>query len=267
MALKRLTEIYNQIEKNKQELEFMPTGFDDMDKFLDGGFLRKELVVLGASTGIGKSYVAGQITMHIASKGFNCAYFSLEISNQMVVSRMVGSIANIKPIRVMCGFLTREEFENKTKAKAQLSLSETYLNFYDDVYEYAEISKEIKEKKFEFIVVDFIQNVVNLGMDEYSRLSYVALELQKLAKETNSCILVLSQLSNMIARDKKLTSVEYKGSGSIATVADLCFVLQREEDWSKGDSNKVKILLRKNRRGISGQMWEYTFIQPGGLIK
>lgn len=264
------SELFNQIEANKGKIEFLSTGFTKIDNLLDGGFLRKELVVLGAGTGIGKSYVAGQIFYNIATKGFNSAYFSLEISSQMVVSRLAGSLSNIKPTRIMCGLLNEEEYKAKNEAKSKITMYDEFMNFYDDTYLFDEIIQEIKSRKYEFVVIDFIQNIVKLGLDEYSRLSFIALELQKLAKECNCCILLLSQLSNAISRMGEKAPPEYKGSGSIATVADLAFFIEREVktdiDWNDKE-NLVRIYLRKNRRGIAGVYWEYKFIQPGGRIE
>ena len=102
-------------------------------------------------------------------------------------------------------------------------------------------------------------------MDEYSRLSLISLRLQKLAKEKNCCILVLSQLSNTIAKNINNSQLEYKGSGSIATVCDLGFFLEREFDL-----DKLILSLRKNRRGVSKMRWEFRFgslINEGGLIE
>jgi len=114
-------------------------------------------------------------------------------------------------------------------------------------------------------VIDFIQNIIVKGMDEYERLSYISLMLQKLAKEKKCCILVLSQLSNSIARNINQSQLEYKGSGAIATVCDLGFFLVREIDHSIS-LDKLTLALRKNRRGVSGQKWELSFEGEGGLI-
>jgi replicative DNA helicase len=260
--------VLEQIKQNKEGLEFLKTGFDNIDAFLDGGFLRKELIVVGAHTGVGKSYFAGQLMMNIAKQGFRCAYFSLEISNEMVVARMLGAMSNIKPTRIRMGYLTAEEFSAKTKAEMELESLNEMLYFYDIIYNLDEIIALIKAHTYDFVVVDFIQNVMTSEGDEYARLSRVALTLQECAKETNSTILVLSQLSNAIAKEgSKGKVLEYKGSGSIATVCDLGFFIERGEgsDFSNGASN-VKLSLRKNRRGISGQEWTLSFKIPGGHI-
>lgn len=263
--MQNLTEIFNKLETNKKTLEFLQTGIGLIDDFLDGGFLRKELIVLGGHSGSGKSYLAGTFFLNIAKQGFKSAYFSLEISNEMVVSRLVGALANIKPIRIMTGNLNEWENERKIKAKAELSVNESYMNFYDNDYQLAKIYEEIKVNKYEFVVIDFIQNVVAQGEDEYSRLSYTALELQRIAKEQDCCILVLSQLSNQMAREKQDSPfLEYKGSGSIATVCDIGIVISRGE--SLGENNELLVVIRKNRRGVSGVPLGVTFTNPGGMI-
>lgn len=263
--MKTLPEIIEKIETSKADIEFLPTGFHTIDDHLDGGFMRKELIILGAYSGLGKSLVAGTIFKNITSKGFKSAYFSLEISNEMIVARLIGALANIKPTRIIAGLLTPEEHEEKLKAKADLMVFEKYMFFYDDLYLLEDIKKQVKEQGYEFVVVDFIQNIVAKGLDEYERLSFISLELQKLAKETNSCILVLSQLSNRAAREgKDAPIIEYKGSGNIATVCDLGFFMERGEIIN--DSNTLKITLKKNRRGPSGITWDLTYFHPGGAI-
>src|SRR3990167_4875094 len=132
--MKTFTQIVKAIEDNKKDLEFMKTGFYKLDDFLDGGFLRKELVVLGAGTGRGKSFVAGNIFYNIAKQGFSSAYFSLEISSEMIASRLIGSLANIKPTRISAGFLTPEEFETKNDSSAEIAAFNKFMFFYDDLY-------------------------------------------------------------------------------------------------------------------------------------
>lgn len=257
--------IFRDIEEKKKTIEFLPTGFRQLDTALSGGFLRKELVVLGGGTGIGKSYMSGQIFYNIARSGFLCAYFSLEISNSMVVSRLVGSQADIKSIKIVTGDLTDVEVQRKKSVETKMSVYEKNMAFYDDMYLYEDIEKEIREHEYEFVVIDFIQNVMLTGMDEYSRLSFIALSLQKLAKEMNCCILILSQLSNSVSRAPG--AVEYKGSGSIATVCDLGFFIERGETLDGAvPSSELQLKLRKNRRGTSGLVFDYKFTGLGGHI-
>lgn len=260
--MKKLSEIVKSIDETKKNIEILPTGLKAIDAFLEGGFLKKELIILGGGTGQGKSLFGGTIFYNIASKGYKSAYFSLEISNEMIVSRLIGAESNISPTKVMIKMLATEEEELKQEAEVKLSVFEEFMHFYDDLYQLAQIEKEIRENKYDFVVIDFIQNIMTKHSEEYERMSFVALQLQKLAKEMNCCILALSQLSNQIVRDKKNQDlVEYKGSGSIGTVADLGFFIEKADV-----DNMSRLRLRKNRRGVSGEAFSFHIKQPGGLI-
>lgn len=262
----KIPEILKNISQTK--LEFIPTGFPKMDKELDGGLLRKELVVIGGPSGSGKSFLASQLVLNVADGGFKCLYLSLEISSKTIVSRMLGSLSNIKPARIIGGLLTKEEYQRKLDAEAELLSREGFIEIYDDIYELDKIIEIVKETAPDLVVVDFIQNVISKGEREYERMSRVALELQRLAKQTNSCILVLSQLSNIVSRERGSSPVlEFKGAGTIAQVADLGFWLWQEEveDFSQQEAN-LTLALRKNRRGFSLKPFILGMRFPGGEI-
>ncbi|MEK6880623.1 MAG: DnaB-like helicase C-terminal domain-containing protein, partial [Nanoarchaeota archaeon] len=140
---KTIREIIEQIETQKVTLEYMSTGFPQVDVWLDGGFFKKELVVLGGISGLGKSYLAGTLTYNIARNGFKCGYFSLEISNEMIVSRLLGAIANIKPTHIRMGFLNPQQQIEKIKAKADLEILGDNIVFYDNLYTLKSIMDEI----------------------------------------------------------------------------------------------------------------------------
>lgn len=261
--MKKFSEIDKQIDINKKTMEILPTGLLLLDDLLEGGFLKKELVLLGGKTGGGKSLLAGHIFYNMAKNGQKCAYFSLEISNEMIASRLMGARADISPTRLMIHELMDNELKRKNEAKAALSVYEEFMYFYDDLYVYAQIEKEIITQKYDFVVIDFIQNIRSGKSDEYERLSDVSLSLQKVAKTANCCVLALSQLSNERARDKKTTDiVEYKGSGAIGHAADLGFFIEA----GRAGEGSLSLRLRKNRRGISGTSFSFMIKQPGGMI-
>jgi len=255
-----LKEIFKKMEQQRKKLEVLPTGFPTLDEVLDGGFFKKELVVLGGFTGSGKSFLASQLSLNLLQKGFNVSYFSLELSTETLISRMLGSLSGLKPSRVWGGWLTEDELLKKNEAIATLSIYEDNLSIFDDIYSLDEILKRIKADRPDFVVVDFIQNVITSG-DEYERMSRVSLEFQKAAKTTNCCILVLSQLSNRAAREGgEAPTIEFKGAGTIAQVADLGFLLLPQQE------RKFTLALRKNRRGISRVSFNLKFNFPGGAI-
>jgi replicative DNA helicase len=265
--VKKASEIITKLNESSSEVEVLPTGFAKLDAFLDGGLRRKELILLGGQTGIGKSYLAGQIQYNIAVKGFLTAYFSLEISNEMVVSRLIGGIANIKPSRILSGFLNKEEIDEQIKAQSKVIAHDGCMVFSDEIYEFEALKKEIIAGKYAFVVIDFIQNVeVPKIHEEYSRLTKVGRELQKLAKTEDNCILALSQLSNQVAREKaeKSISIEYRGSGALAHACDIGFFIERAQPTPT--NNPLTLHLKKNRRGSSGLSFDLEFQYPGGRI-
>ena len=117
-------------------------------------------------------------------------------------------------------------------------------------------------------MIDFIQNIVEKGTDEYSRLSSIALTLQQVAKKNNCVIVILSQVSNSAAKEGASgKTLEFKGSGNIATVTDLGFLLERKFDgMQRGQDNELKLTLKKNRRGGSGIDFPLFFRHPGGWL-
>jgi len=256
--MKRATLVIQDINRLSQNTEFIPTGFKILDEELDGGLMRKELIVLGGYTGSGKSYIAGQMLLAGAKKGFKSAYYSLEISNEMIVSRLIGGEANIKPSRIMAGLLTEKEKELKEKAQAHITAYNGLMAFEDSLYKLEELKKSIQENEFDFVIIDFVQNILAKG-SEYETMSMSSIEFQKLAKTCNCCIMVLSQLSNDAFNTGKL---EYKGSGSIATVCDLGMFLVKNQD----EPNKLKLVVKKNRRGRSGIEINLISSFPGGKI-
>ena len=256
-----ISEILNGLYKPKKK-ELIPTGFSALDELLDGGFAKQELVVIGGGTGVGKSFFAGQVALTMAEKGFSVAYFSLELSKEMIAARMIGAKANIKPTRILWGMMTPEEQKATEEAIAKLTLLSDLLVISDDTYQFGEIATAIRKHKPEVVIIDFIQNVIVPNKnDEYDRLSFLSIALQKLAKELNICIFVLSQLSNRIVREgEDARYLEYKGAGTIAQVADLGFWLIPEE------GGNLILALRKNRRGASFKKILLKITEPGGKI-
>lgn len=265
--MQRVSEILSQIKEESNNHEFIKTGFSRLDDSLHGGFLKQELIIIGGNSGIGKSYLAGQIFYQIAKQGFNSAYFSLEITNKMILSRLVALETNIMPTRLQFGLLNEQEHETKVKGQATVTAFENFMAFYDDLYDYQKIVDEIKENQYEFVVIDFLGNIENGIQDETARLSKISKDLQRIAKELDCCILLLSQQSNTAAREGAETaSLEYRGSGTIKHVCDLGFVVEREKYEEGKEFQGMKLVLKKNRRGMSDLTFPMLFKFPGGKI-
>lgn len=262
----KVTQILDILEKRSVDgQEVMATNLTKLDDFLDGGFRRKELIILGGKTGSGKSYFASQMFAKIAKQGFKCAYFSLEISNEMIMSRILGMYSNLPAPQILFGMIHKDHAKLK-EAQGRAIAYEEFMHFFDDSYALDEIEAEIETISPDFVVVDFIQNVLLDSRDEYTKLTEVSLRLQRLAKRKNLTILALSQLSNKVANEKDSElSLEYKGSSAIAMVADLgFFIVNRKEDQII--DQEVALVLKKNRRGPSDRAFALQFRFPQGIF-
>lgn len=265
--MKRASEIITQIHTSAKDVDILPTGWAQVDEFLDGGFQRKEFIVIGAGTGIGKSYIAGQLFHNIARKGFKSAYYSLEIANEMVVARLLGGLSNVKPARIQTGNIDSYENDDLISAEGELLAYEEDMLFEDDLFELKDLIASVEKEKPDLVVIDFLQIVEVSGIpDEYTRITKVANELKKLAKRQNCCIIALSQLSNQLARDKaeKMHVAEFRGSGAIAHAAHLGFIIERGQQMQT--LQEVNMFLKKNRRGSTGITFHLLFKGPGGAI-
>lgn len=275
----KVSEVLARIDKNKGSHEFIPTGFPSLDVLLDGGFLKKEMVTIGGATGVGKSYLATHFADQAVSAGFRTGYISLEISNDLILARLIGMRSNTKSSHILYDRVPQERTLEYKKSRAEMFALENTLEMFEDEYEFTALQKIINEGHFEFVIIDFMQNIIDDSAAEYERLSRTAIKLQRLAKTANCCILVLSQLSNAVVNAKpNERPFEYKGSGSIATVTDLGFYFLKEvvyEDDLLGDKKETKdpnftkytLSLIKNRRGPSGVDTPLVANWPGGALK
>lgn len=257
--MKSLYTVLYDLEHKKFGEDILPTGFKKMDAFLDGGFARKEVIILGGDTGIGKSFFAGQIALYMGLHEQRVGYFSLEISNHMVVARMVGQVANAKANLILRNELGVATSEAVVEAKSKILFGAKEMALYDDLYALEEIEREIEKMRLDFVVIDFVQNMIHQGL-EYERLTEISKRLQKHAKKTDCCILILSQLSNTVADSKETDKKpRFKGSGQIGIIADQAFFLERNEL----DDTLVNLFLSKNRRGESKKVFELKLKIPG----
>lgn len=262
----KVTQVLEILESRTTEgQEVMETKLPVLDSFLDGGLRRKELIILGGKTGGGKSYLATQWFAKIAKQGFKCAYFSLEISNEMIVSRILGMYSNLPAPQILFGMVHKDHVD-LLKAQGQALAYEEFMQFYDDAYSLGEIEEIITQTELDFVVIDFIQNVILEAKDTNMKLTDIALRLQRLAKTKNCTILALSQLSNRVAsEDSEKLPLEYKGSSAIAMVADLGFFLVPKPQNNIIDQ-EVDLILKKNRRGPSERAFALSFRFPQGVF-
>jgi replicative DNA helicase len=259
--------------KESREVTGLATGFTELDR-MTSGFQKGELIIIAARPSMGKTALAINIAQHAAVAGqATVAVFSLEMSKESLLRRMLASQAWVDQRKLQTGFLGREDHSKLEKALEQLI--ETRM-FIDDTAgislgEMRAKARRLKQNAggLDLVVVDYLQlmsaTVPSGGKRNYENrtqeVSAISRGLKALSKELHVPVVALSQLSRASERrgdDKRPMLSDLRESGSIEQDADVVAFIHREayynrnEDVSEADKAKSEIILAKQRNGPTG---------------
>ncbi len=262
-----LAESFERLEgflKSGKKYRGVPTGFADLDNKL-AGMHPANLLILAARPGLGKTTLALNIALNVALKEkLPVGFFSLEMSKEELVDRLLVAHADIDAWRLKTGKLSDEDYARLTEAMGELSDAPLFI---DDtpgisVVEMRTKARKLKvEKGLELVVVDYLQ-LADAGRRFDSRVqevSFVSQGLKNLARELKIPVLALSQLSRAVEQRgrKKPQLSDLRESGSIEQDADVVMFLYMEDDSEDLlDENKriVKLSIAKHRNGPLGEI-------------
>lgn len=242
----------------------VPTGFKGLDKKL-AGMQDSNLLILAARPGMGKTTFALNMAMHIGlHEKIPIGFFSLEMSKEELVDRLLVGQADIDAWSLKTGRLSDDDYSRLTQAMGELSEAPIYI---DDtpgasVLEMRTKARKMKvEKDLQLIIVDYLQLAVP-GKRFDSRVQevgYISQNLKNLARELQIPVLALSQLSRQIEHRSggKPQLSDLRESGSIEQDADVVMFLYSDDENSElVDNNKrlVKLLVAKHRNGPTGDV-------------
>jgi len=267
-----LSETFERIDylhKNKGELRGVPTGFDDLD-FILGGLQKSDLVILAARPSMGKTSLALNIALNAATNKNRKAVvgvFSLEMSKDQLVDRLISSTARVDAWKLRTGNLSEDDFPKIGEA---MSLLDETPIFIDDtpgisVMEMRAKSRRLKaEQGLDLIIVDYLQLMGGNNSDNrVQEISEISRSLKGLARELDVPVIALSQLNRALESrpDKKPLLSDLRESGSIEQDADVVVFVYREDYYNRDTDRKniADILIRKHRNGPTGEI-ELFFI-------
>jgi replicative DNA helicase len=259
-----LSDYYDRIEyltRHRGEMIGIPTGFTDMDKLL-GGLQRSDMVILAARPSVGKTSLALSIA-HNAAKKHNqrVAFFSLEMSNEQVVQRLISAETGINSQRLRRGEIAQDEWGRFMKATSDLAESLLYI---DDTPGISALELRTKARRLhaevgiDLVVVDYLQLMRGDFRSEnrVQEISSISRALKGLARELNVPILALSQLSRGVeARtDKRPILSDLRESGALEQDADVVIFIYRDELYNENTERKnlADIIVAKHRNGPTG---------------
>ena len=261
------------LRENKGELRGTSSGFRDLDNFL-AGFQKSDLFIIAARPGMGKTGFALNLAYNISykhelEKQKTVLYFSLEMSQDQLVDRLLSMHTGVDNWNLRTGYLKNEDFQKISEAQISLAQASLYI---DDTpgLNISEIRTKTRrlnyKQKVDLIVVDYLQLMSGLS-GRYSdnrvqEISEISRGLKLLAKELDIPVIALSQLSRQTEsrENKHPTLADLRDSGAIEQDADVVAFLYREEYYNPDNNEKKGILevqIRKHRNGPVGKVELY----------
>jgi len=254
------------LQRGGKTITGVPSGFTDLDE-MTSGFQNADLVIVAARPSMGKTSLVLNIAQHAAiEKHTPVALFSLEMSKEALVQRMLTSEARVDAQRLRKGMLRDDDFTRMARAAGTLSAAPIWI---DDT---AGISLlEIRSKarrlradaKIELVIVDYLQLISGPNSESRQQeISAISRSLKALAKELNVPVIALSQLSRapeQRAGDHRPQLSDLRESGAIEQDADLVMFIYRQEVYdgpTDKDGNalegRAEVIVGKQRNGPIG---------------
>lgn len=262
-ALPEAWERLERLHEHKGALRGIPTGFKDLDNILSG-LQKSDLIILAARPSVGKTTLALDIArMSAINHDMSVGIFSLEMSSQQLVDRMLSAESRVNAWNLRTGRLSSDkEFSHLRDSLDKLSKAKIYIDDQpgNSIVRMKSIARRLKaEKGLDLIVVDYLQLMTtSKNYDSMvNQVTEISRSLKGLAKELDVPVLALSQLSRAVeSRGGKPRLSDLRDSGSIEQDADVVMFIHRE-DKGKDESEKTniaEILIEKHRNGPTGKI-------------
>jgi replicative DNA helicase len=270
-------ELVEQLHQQKRYVTGLESGFKDLDT-KTAGFQAGDLIVVAGRPSMGKTSFALNIAQHVAIKHkIPVAVFSLEMTKEQLVLRVLCSEARVKAHNVRTGFVGRDDWGNLTRAAGALHEAPIYIDDSADlnVLEMRAKARRLKaEVNLGLVVIDYLQLIRGHARAEnrQQEISHISRSLKALAKELNIPVMALSQLSRAVEqrekKDKRPILSDLRESGAIEQDADVVLFIYRPSVYKQvgegladglgddaGDERrKAEIIIGKQRNGPTGRI-------------
>lgn len=261
-----LQDTFDMIERlctQKSDVTGITTGFTDLNKKING-LQRTDLILLAARPAMGKTAFSLNLVQNAALKGdASVAVFSLEMSKEQLVQRMLSAQSNVELSKIKTGTLGDSDWPRIIDAMAVLSEANIFIDDTPGI-KISEIRSKCRrlkiEKGLDLILIDYLQLMEGEGKNEnrQQEIAKISRSLKILAKELDCPVVALSQLSRSpeLRKDHRPILSDLRESGSIEQDADIVMFLYRDE-YYHDDSEKKNIgevIVAKNRHGETGSV-------------
>lgn len=253
----------------------VPTGIKELDETITG-LNRSDFILLGARPGMGKTSFALNIARHAAVKANKkIAFFSLEMSKEQLVSRLLSTEAMVGGTKLRTGKLEEDEWIRIIEAGDILSKTQIFLDDTPSISVPEMKAKLRRLKDVDLVVVDYLQLMSSSQRidNRVQEISQITRNMKIMAKELNVPVLTLSQLARDSEKRTNHRPVlsDLRDSGSIEQDADIVMFLYREDYYQdsetpseNGDKNSGECIIAKNRHGETKTVplhWQGEFMR------
>lgn len=256
-ALTQSFDRLDELQKSSGKLRGVPTGFRDLDSKL-AGMQDSNLIILAARPGIGKTSITLNIAQYVAVQAnLPVGFFSLEMSQEELVDRLLVGQADIDAWKLKTGRLDEKDFDKLSNAMGELAEAPLYI---DDTpgANISEIRTKARRLQMEhglkLIIVDYLQLIHGRNLDNrVQEVSEISQSLKNLARELKVPVLAISQLSRAVENrgTRKPQLADLRESGAIEQDADVVMFLYREDPEKL---EQVTLDIQKHRNGPVGEI-------------
>jgi replicative DNA helicase len=264
-ALGEAWERLENLQKHKDAIRGVPTGYKELDSLLSG-LQKSDLIILAARPSMGKTSLALDIARQAAiHHDVPVGIFSLEMSSQQLVDRMLAAEAKVNSWKLRTGRITKDDdYERLQEGIAKLSEAPIYIDdkSSNTVLAMRSVARRLKtEKDLGLVIIDYLQLITPTSSRSsdsmVQQVTEISRALKGMARELDIPVLALSQLSRAIEQRRgKPRLSDLRDSGSIEQDADVVMFIHRDDKMNQ-DSNKTniaEIMIEKHRNGPIGKV-------------
>lgn len=266
-----LAESFDRIEelhRNKGSLRGVPTGYKDLDS-KTAGLQKSDLLILAARPAMGKSTFVSNLAYNVASQQKKAVlFFSLEMSKDQLVDRMLADASGVDAFSIRTGNLTDSDFGKLSDAMGEMAEAPIFI---DDTPGMSVLEMRTKARReahnqpLGLIIVDYLQLMQGSGRNNsdnrVQEVSEISRGLKLIARELDVPVVALSQLSRSVeSRHPQIPQLaDLRESGSIEQDADLVMFLYREDYYNPDTDNQhiTDLIIAKHRNGPTGKIQLY----------
>jgi len=257
-SLKLIERLY----ERKELVTGVPTGFLDLDR-VTAGLQPSDLVIIAARPSVGKTALALNIAAFAATEAdprIGVAFFSLEMSKEQLVLRLLCSEARVDSARARAGYLGERDFPKLAQAAARLSEANIYIDDSSDITP-IQLKAKCRRLKRErssnlgLVIVDYLQlmRAARPGESREKEIAEISRSMKALAKELKVPVVALSQLNRQVETrpDRRPLLADLRESGALEQDADVIAFIYRDEMYHRDskEAGVAEVIIAKQRNG------------------